>query len=208
MALTNWVGLITAVQEFTGRSDMSTAKVDYFIDLTENWLNNNIRAHDMETTNGSLTYSNGAITNPTDLLQWKRLSVTSNGSTRLLQPVTQEQNEMLDDGTTGMPTRYIVRGSQTLLRPTPDSSQYTISGTYYGKVPALSDTQSTNWVITNYSDVYLYGTLAMSAAFVADDPRIPLWKQLFQEATNGLKKSDWGKGFGQMPVMSTEYPVY
>ena len=55
MALDSYLGLITAVKDFTGRDDMSTSKVDYFIDLTEAWLNNNLRAHDMETTNGSLT---------------------------------------------------------------------------------------------------------------------------------------------------------
>ena len=208
MALDSYLGLITAVKDFTGRDDMSTSKVDYFIDLTEAWLNNNLRAHDMETTNGSLTYSSGAITNPSDLLGWKRLSVTSNGATYLLQPVTQEQNEMIDDATTGLPQRYIVRGDKTLLRPTPDSSGYTISGTYYQKVPGLGPSQTTNWVLSNYADVYLYGTLAMSAAMVADDPRIPLWKSLFSEAATGLKKSDFGKGFGQMPVMTTEYPVY
>ena len=186
---------------------MTTAKVDYFIDLAEGYFNNNLRTHEMETTNGSLTYSAGAINNPSDLLGWKRLSVTSNGVVTLLSPVSYEQNEMMDDGSTGLPTRYLMRGTQTLLRPTPDSSSYTISGTYYQKIPALSDTASSNWISTNYSDAYLYGILAMSENFMQKENRTG-WMDLFLNAVNGIKKTNREKGWGQMGSMITEYPVY
>lgn len=202
---TNWVTLITQVKDFAARSDLTTAYVDYFIDLAENWFNNNLRVPEMETTNGSLTYSSGAITNPSDLLSWKRLSVTSNGSTYLLKPVSYEQNEDQDDGTTGIPTRYVIRGGSTLLRPTPDSTSYTVSGTYYQRVPALSDTQSTNWIITNYQDAYVYGALAAMEGFIQNDPRIPLWKQLFAEAVAGIRNVGMNKT-EQIRTMTIEYP--
>jgi hypothetical protein len=208
MALDSYVGLITAVGEFSQRSDMTTAKVDYFIDLAESYFNQNLRTHEMETTNGSFTYSSGAITNPSDFLGWKRLSVISNGQRYQLQPVAYEQNEMIDDGTTGIPRRYVVRGTSTLLRPTPDSSAYTIEGTYFQKVPALSGSVTTNWVLSNFPDAYLFGSLSMLEAYIHDDPRIPLWKQLFADAVSGIKKTDRDKGFGQVGVMTSEYPVY
>lgn len=208
MALDSYVGLIAAVQEFTQRSDISTAKVDYFIDLCENYFNNNLRTHEMETTNGTLSYSSGAITNPSDFLGWKRLSIVSNGVRSLLSPTSSEQSEMLDDGTTGIPTRYVIRGDKTLLRPTPDSSAYTIDGTYYQRVPALGASQTTNWILTNYADAYLYGSLAMTEAYVQNDPRLPVWKTLFQEAVAGLKRTNLGRNAGQVGVMTTEYPVY
>jgi hypothetical protein len=207
LALDSYLGLITAVQDFTGRSDLTTAKVDYFIDLAESYFNQNLRTHHMETTNGSLTYSSGAITNPADFLGWKHLSITSNGTKYQLQPVALEQNNLVDDGTTGLPSRYIVRGESTLLRPTPDSSGYTVEGTYYQKVPALSASQTSNWILTNYADAYLYGALAMSAAFTKDDPRISIWQQLFQMSMAGIRKTDVGKGFGQVGVMTMEYPL-
>ena len=207
MALTNWVGLITAVQDFTGRADMTTAKVDYFIDLAEAYFNNNLRTHEMETTNGSFTVTAGAISNPSDFLGWKRLSITSNGATTLLSPVSYEQNEMIDDGTTGMPTRYLIRGGSTLLRPTPDAT-YTVGGTYYQKVPALSDSQSTNWISTNYSDAYFFPMMAMAEAFIQNDMRMATWVPLLEQAVAGIKKTDREKGWGQMGSMTTEYPVY
>lgn len=191
-----------------GRADVTTAKVDHCIDLAENWFNNNLRTHEMETTNGALTVSGGLITHPSDWLGWKHLSLTSNGTRYELRPAALEQRQFFDpDGATGTPTRYVVRGTSTLLIPTPDST-YTYSGTYYQKVPALSDSQSINWILTNYSDAYLYGTMAMSEVFIQNDSRVPMWKQLFQEAVSGLVQGDQRKGFGQVPVMVTEYPVY
>ena len=207
MALDSYSGLITAVQDFTGRSDLTTSKVDYFIDLAENYFNNNLRVHHMETTNGSFTHTNGAISHPGDFLGWKSLSVTSNGATTQLQPATLEQNGMMDDGTTGAPRRYVVRAESTLLKPTPDSAGYTVSGTYYQRVPGLSNTVTQNWILTNYADAYLYGTLAMSEVYIQNDGRVALWKELFGEAIRGLKKTDQMKGFGQVGVMVTEYPV-
>ena len=207
MALDSYLGLITAVGDFTARSDMTTAKVDYFIDLAENYFNANLRTHEMETTNGSLTYSNGAITNPADFLGWKRLTLVSSGTRYPLYPLTQEQNETVDDGTTGQPVNYIVRGTQTLLRPTPDSSSYTIDGTYYQKVPALGPSQTTNWILSNYSDAYLFGALSMTEAFIQNDPRIPLWKQLFAESIRGVVKTDQRRA-AAIGVMTPEYPVY
>ncbi len=209
MAINTYPGLVAAVQEFTGRSDITTAKVDHFIDLAENYFNNNLRTHEMETTNGALTVSSGLVTHPSDWLGWKNLSLTSNGTRYSLRPTSLEAREFFDPaGTTGTPTRYTVRGTSTLLIPTPDSTGYTYSGTYYQKIPALSDTQSANWILTNYSDAYLYGTLAMTEVYIQNDPRVSLWKSLFQESVSGLKQNDLSKGFGQVGVMTTEYPVY
>jgi hypothetical protein len=34
---------------------------------------------------------------------------------------------------------------------------------YSQKVPALSDSATTNWLLTSHPDAYLFGTLTMSA---------------------------------------------
>jgi hypothetical protein len=202
---TSWVGLISQVRDYLHRSDLSTAQVDYFIDNCENWLNNNLRVPEMETTNGSLTVSSGEISNPSDFLSWKRLTVASNGTTKLLAPLTDEQGDSLTDGSTGQPFGYVMRGSKTILKPTPDGN-YTVAGTYYQKVPALSDSASTNWVISNYQDAYLYGSFVGSEGFIQNDQRIGLWRELFLEAVNGIRKAR--RKTEQIGSMTTEYPVY
>lgn len=208
MAINNYPGLIAAIQEFQGRADLTTAKVDHFIDLAENYFNSNLRTHEMETTNGSFTVSSGQISNPSDLLQWKRLTSSTGGTTKLLGPLTSEQAAMIDDGTTGEPAYYYVRGDKTLLVPTPDSAAYTIAGTYYQKIPALSDSQSANWITTNYADAYFYPVMAMAEAFIKNDMRLQVWEPLLRQAVDGIQRTSRNKGFGQVGVMVTEYPVY
>lgn len=207
MALTNYAGLIAAVQEFTARADLTTSKVDHFIDLAENYFNGNLRTHEMETSNSSFTVSNGVITNPSDLLQWKVLKVSVGGSPRFLQPMPESQVAMLDDGATGAPLYYSVRGGNTVLKPTPDGS-YTVSGTYYQRIPALSDSNSSNWISSNYSDAYFFPMMAMAEAFAHNDMRLQTWTPMLEQAVANVVKTSRNKGYGGQPVMTTEYPVY
>lgn len=207
MALDSYAGLKTGIADFLGRSD-TTASVDYMIDLCEAWLNENLRTHDMETTNGSMTASSGLIAHPSDFLGWKNLSVTSNGTRYQLQPLPLEGRSFYDDGNTDMPRYYTVRGGSTLLVPAPDSSTYTYEGTYYQKIPALTDAASINWVLTNHPGAYLFGSLANAESFYKDDSRIPGWKSLAQEALMGILERAKKADLGQVPVMRYQGPVY
>lgn len=45
-----------------------------------------------------------------------------------------------------------------------------------------------SWYVVNAPDVLLYGALLEAAAFLRDDPRLPVWKQLFDEAVDTVEK--------------------
>ena len=47
-------------------------------------------------------------------------------------------------------------------------------------------TDSTNWLLTNNPDLYLYGACVEAEAHMVNDARIPLWKSLFEEAINEI----------------------
>lgn len=206
MSLDTYLGLVGEVGSWLARSDMTTARVDGFIDLTEAWFNKNLRVQEMETTNGTLTYSGANITHPADWVAWKHLYVTSNGARYRLKPISQEMKDGLDDGATGPPAYYHVSGSQTKLVPTPDSTAYTISGTYFQKIPALGPSQSANWILTNHPDAYLFGALSMAEGFLQNDPRVPVWKQQFGEAVSGIK-STTDNATGQVLTMRVDLDV-
>lgn len=61
---------------------------------------------------------------------------------------------------------------------------------YYSKIPALSDSNTTNWLLAKAPNVYLFGALTMAAPFMMDDPRTATWGTLYQGAISGLVKSD------------------
>ena len=51
-------------------------------------------------------------------------------------------------------------------------------------------TDSTNWLLTNFPDVYLYGSLMECELYVRDDQRAPAWKSLFEEGIADLNALD------------------
>ena len=72
--------------------------------------------------------------------------------------------------------------------PSPDGS-YGVELLYYQRVPALSDSNTTNWLLTEAPDVYLYGSLVHSAPYLADDARTAVWAQIFGAAMQRLNQS-------------------
>lgn len=52
------------------------------------------------------------------------------------------------------------------------------------------ETDETNWLLTNFPDVYLYGALAECEMHVRQDARMPMWRTLFDEGIAELNTMD------------------
>ena len=61
---------------------------------------------------------------------------------------------------------------------------------YWRKIPNLSDTVTTNWLLTKYPDLYLYASLSAAEGWLKDDPRIPLWSNAAQVALEEVQAHD------------------
>ena len=77
----------------------------------------------------------------------------------------------------------------TSCSPTPDGA-YTYDMTYYKSFDALTDVATTNWVILNAPDLYLYGTLLQAEPFLMNDQRIALWERGMRQVINDLQEQD------------------
>lgn len=62
----------------------------------------------------------------------------------------------------GLPYRYIISGDGVTIV---DGAGYTFDVTYYGKLPPLSDSNSTNWLLEQAPDVYLWLVKAQAREF-------------------------------------------
>ena len=87
------------------------------------------------------------------------------------------------------PKYYRLTSDQIEFYPAPDSS-YEVAMQYYARVPALTDTDTTNWVLTDYPDIYLYGALVHAAPYLNDDQRINIWASLYQSAVDALDQDN------------------
>lgn len=175
MAITTYAELQTAVATWLARDDL-TLRIPDFITLFEASMNRRLRVRQMEATS-DLTPSSGAASLPSDYLQWR--SATWLGATSVnLEYVKPEWLIAAYPGSeSGTPNYFTIEGSTLKIRPI-DTTDIRLA--YYQKVPVLSDSNTTNWLLTAHPDLYLFGTLVEAQIFAGDaDSAMSavVWKQ-------------------------------
>jgi len=79
-------------------------------------------------------------------------------------------------------------GSQTVrLFPTPDA-EYDLVLYYSTSLSGLSADGDANWLLTNYPDIYLYGSLLQARQYLQDEA-LQVYEQKFQMLDESLKKA-------------------
>lgn len=83
---------------------------------------------------------------------------------------------------TPAPIYYTLIGDTLRIIPAPGIAAPTqLELWYYGALPALNATNTTNWVLTKYPDLYLYGALVHSAPYLKADERLVVWDSAYQK---------------------------
>lgn len=188
--------LKTAIANYLNRSDLDSM-MDTFIQQTEAELNRKLRTKDM-IKRASATADAQYLTLPTDWMEAINVEITSGN----FSPLFQMSIESLDvyrkgnDNRTGQPIYYALVDDTMELCPTPDGS-YTLQLTYFSKIPALSDSNTSNFVSTSYSDVYLYGCLRTASIYLMDDARASGFTSLFDKALEEMRMEQERAAFGK-----------
>jgi hypothetical protein len=178
--------LKSAIADFLNRQDL-TSVIPTFIQLAEASINRTVR-HWRMLSRATATVDSQFTDLPDDFLEAKNIQLNSNPITPL-SFVTMEHADLLRAGryqTEGTPKYYTLVSDTIEVIPIPDA-EYTIELSYYAKVPTLSESVTSNWLLENSPDAYLYGALVHSAPYLKDDPRIPVWVGLFEKALSDLK---------------------
>lgn len=202
--ITNYSDLRAAVVSILQRADL-TANVPDMIQLAESQINQRLESRFLEKI-GSITTSIGVetVTSPSDLMSVKNVKITSISPYEEIEVTTPDNyRKRSENRQRGQPTLSTVVGSSFYFHPLPDAV-YTVSIIYQGRIVALSDSNTTNDILTVFPDVYLYGALANAAPYI-NDARIPVWRDLFMSAIDGANKSDWNQGANA--VLRTEVPA-
>lgn len=180
MAIQTYAELQAAAASWLARSDL-TARIPEFIALAEAKINRVLRTQDMVTKNATFSITGEYVAVPTGFQMVKTFHLNTSPK-RVLEFMPDDQITKLFGAATGKPRYYCVQGGNFRFGPTPDAT-YSSTLVYVGSLVGLATT-SPNWLLTSHPDVYLYGTLLEAEGFLADDPRVPLWKQAFDMAVN------------------------
>ncbi|MDA8668236.1 hypothetical protein N9M26_01110 [Alphaproteobacteria bacterium] len=209
MAITNFTNLKTTIANYLNRDDL-TSYIPDFITLAESRMNNELRVREMETIDTSTTTVAGtqAYSLPTGFIEAKYVIFQSDPYAILQYKAPfdffKDYNASVSSG---RPSFFTIIGTEINLGVTPDSAK-TLEIAFFKKLTALSDSNLTNTILTNYPDLYLYGALAESAPFLMQDERLDVWAKLYKEALRiANSSSENGRSASQNLQMSADVVV-
>ena len=184
MSLANYADLQAAVADWLHRTDLS-AQIPNFITLAETKINNNIRARRLETTfTATTTAGTNGITLPTDYSALKTIQIAGSTNTILNLVPAQILLEYNSQNTTGTPKFFCIQGTTVQFSPIPDSA-YTVNIVYYQDVPSLI-TNGTNWLMTQFPYVYLYGTLLEACTWLQDQEQYQIFQKYYDDSIEDI----------------------
>lgn len=195
MSITTYAELQTAVKNWLERPDLADARVQEFIRLAEAYFQRKLRHREMEKRD-TLSVSGRYTSLPSDYHQMNRVAV--NGASGALRATTPAQMQDLQDSrgfTQGEPTHYAIVGSELEVYPTPGET-YTLNLFYRRTLPALSDSNTTNWLLDRSPDLYLYGSLFHSAYFLDFDERLQAFAAPMDAAIRDLNVQSDESSYG------------
>ena len=185
MAITTYAELKTAIANWLNRDDLTSVIPD-FISLTEADLDRKLRHWRMEKR-ATVSLDDQYSRVPSDWLESIRFYLSEGNTYELRQTSHADMinRRMNAANTSGRPQFYTMSDGAFEIFPTPDTA-YTAELLYYGRTAALSDSNTSNWVLEYAPDAYLYGALMHSAPYLVDDARTQVWASLYQTAIDNV----------------------
>ena len=167
MAISNYGELKSELSAYLFHQRLAN-RYDNCTQLFETEVNSRLRVLPMETT-ALLTTINGDVALPADYITWRTVRPTVPIATT---PTTVPPYDELDyvhpaylpPVGRGYNRLFTIEGNTFKVRPVddrPDAYEFH----YYQKIPTITnDDNSTNWLLTDYPDVYVAGVLTELAA--------------------------------------------
>jgi hypothetical protein len=100
----------------------------------------------------------------------------------------------------GKPEYFSIVGNQLEVIPSPDT-EYSAELTYYAKITALSDANTSNWLLAYAPDLYLYGALLEATPYLKDDERLVVWGQLYIASMEDIVVADQRASVATTPIV-------
>lgn len=207
--ITDYTSLQTAVIEYLARDQDTTliARIPSFIQMSEAKLNRDLFVRQMEQRSSATvditTTEPEFISLPTDFQSMRRIRLSSaTGKPRLefLPGAAMDEYRRSIGNSPGQPIYFSIFGSEIELAPTPNVN-FVIEMVYRQNIPALSLTNTTNWLLTLAPDAYLYGALLESAPYIKEDARIQTWGLGFKTAIDDLNNLGLTSTFNSGPLV-------
>jgi len=196
-AFTSYANLQTNIADYLARQDL-TDKIPMFISLAEKRLNRDLRLR-QTLQQSTYTMPDGfTVPTPADFLELQDIHLDGSPVINLtFQSVSQFYRGA--NNQQGQPLNYTLVADNFILSPQPTGAS-TVNMTYFKIPKVLSDTNPSNEYLDVCPDLLLYASLAESAPFLMDDPRLATWQALYAEGLASITKSNQDSIFPAQPL--------
>lgn len=175
MSITTYSELQTAAANWSGRSDL-TSRIPEFISLAEAKMNRRLRVKNMVTVDPAFPITGEYVGVPANFGGVRTFYLNTNPIVHLDFMADALMATTFGNSGSGQPQKFNIQGSNFRFAPMPDAT-YSAHLAYYLKVPALgsSGSATTNWLLTDHPDAYVYATLSELAGFAKDWDSAEKW---------------------------------
>lgn len=199
--ITTWATLKTEVANQLNRTDL-TSDVPFFIQLAEFRIYRELRVRQMETSLNS-TISSGQIAVPAGYKELKFAYIDGTP----VQKLERKDAEWLyynypTRAASGKPLFIARDGGNFSFGPYPDSA-YTVKGIFYKQLDLLSDSNTSNWLITDAPDLIYFAALCEAKPWLGDDERIAIWERKYEVVKQRVQLADNAEEFSGGPLAAT-----
>ena len=175
-AATTYAQLLTETADYLARSDL-TAVLPNFVKYAEVKMNNDLRLREMiATVNINPSSDNTYVALPTGFLEL----ISFNDDTG--NPLEEVDYEALEDykygAGSGRAELFSIGARIDFERTASDSLNFPMR--YWKRLNLIVDTSNT--VLDNYPQLYLYGTLLQATPYIRDQQMLQSWKMFYEEA--------------------------
>lgn len=180
MSIATYAELVTALDGASGylhRGDL-TAKIPDFIRVAESRINRKLRVL-LQETESTLTATIGSRLMSVPTLFGTPVALWLETYEPRDELIYRAPNDLPVTDTNGGSDFYTVDGDN-IATENPADIAYSYTLRYWTKFDIAST--STNTVLTNYPDIYIYGTLVASTAWTQDMSQLKFWAQQRDEA--------------------------
>lgn len=185
MTIQTYSDLQAAIASWIARADLGPNIPD-FIALFESVANRRLRLRQQESA-ATLTPSSGVATLPADYLAWRRVTWTGQFPRELEYVHPSYLHALYPTLPADIPRLFTIEGGNLTVAPSDDTA---LTFDYFQKIPALTSTNTSNWLLATAPDLYLFGALAEAHGFVKDAESLALWKSRRDELLDELDRLD------------------
>ncbi|NTB86856.1 phage adaptor protein [Agrobacterium tumefaciens] len=177
MSIANFQQLVSYVQDYSLRSD---APIPLLIGLLESDIRPLLTVWRAETsTDINIPSATKTITLPTDYVEMRAIFVDG----KVAKPIS-----IFDDKIYHNEITYYKMGNQLVFNSIGEIKVASL--VYYATIPSLTSTQTSNWLLSAFPNVYLFGTLAKLYHWARDEEGKAAAQQELATALQQLTEDD------------------